>query len=154
MQRDGPPASSVRLPGLVVAGAALLVALLTLTPAGGEGWAWGAPLVELRWYLGGLGSDAVRLQLLGNLLLLAPLATAAVLRWPALRHSALLVPAAVATGAAVELLQLLLPLGRVVSPLDAALNATGAVATGLVVAALAACAERYRRTGFEAGARG
>jgi hypothetical protein len=30
--------------------------------------------------------------------------------------------------------QWLLPLGRVVSPLDAVLNATGAVAAGLVVA--------------------
>ncbi|RFU23208.1 VanZ family protein [Geodermatophilus marinus] len=151
MQRDRSPA---RFPGLVVAAAAGLVALLTLTPAGGAGWAWGAPLVELRWYLDGLGSDAVRLQLVGNLLLLAPLAAAAVLRWPALRSPAPLTAAAVATGAAVELLQLLLPLGRVVSPLDAALNAGGAVAVGLVVAALAACAERYRRPGIEAGVRG
>jgi hypothetical protein len=36
------------------------------------------------------------------------------------------------------LLQWTLPLGRVVSPVDALLNATGAVITGLVVARLAA----------------
>jgi hypothetical protein len=37
-------------------------------------------------------------------------------------------------GAGIELLQWALPLGRVVSPLDAVLNATGAIATGLLVA--------------------
>ena len=122
--------------GTVVALAA--VAALTLLPAGSGGWEWGAPAVELRWYLTGLESRATLLQLLGNLLLLAPLAVVAVLRWPALRSPAVLVAAALATGAAIETLQWALPLGRVVSPLDALLNATGAVVAGLLVAALAA----------------
>jgi VanZ family protein len=43
-----------------------------------------------------------------------------------------LLPAAVATGASIELLQWALPLGRVVSPVDVLLNACGAVAVGLV----------------------
>ncbi|MBW0117977.1 VanZ family protein [Pseudonocardia abyssalis] len=38
-------------------------------------------------------------------------------------------------GAAIELLQWLLPLGRVVSPVDALLNAAGAVLAGLLVVA-------------------
>ena len=117
--------------GTVVALAA--VAALTLLPAGSGGWDWGSPAVELRWYLTGLGSRATVLQLLGNLLLLAPLAAVAVLRWPALRSPAVLLAAALATGAAIETLQWALPLGRVVSPLDALLNATGAVAAGLLV---------------------
>jgi hypothetical protein len=40
---------------------------------------------------------------------------------------------ALAVGTGIELLQWALPLGRVVSPLDAVLNATGAVAVGLLV---------------------
>ena len=78
--------------------AASAVAWLILTPAGGSGWAWGAPLTELRWDATGLDSEATVLQLVGNLL-----------QWA-------------------------LPLGRVVSPIDATLNATGALAGGLVVA--------------------
>jgi hypothetical protein len=38
-----------------------------------------------------------------------------------------------AAGRGIELLQWALPLGRVVSPVDAALNATGAVVAGLLV---------------------
>ncbi|HET6391670.1 MAG TPA: VanZ family protein [Blastococcus sp.] len=110
-----------------------VVVALTLLPDG-NGWTWGAPLTELRWYATGLDSTATVLQLVGNLLLLAPLAVLAVLRWPALRAPGRLVLASGATAAAIELLQWLLPLGRVVSPLDALLNATGAVLTGLVVA--------------------
>jgi glycopeptide antibiotics resistance protein len=114
--------------------AALAVAWLTLTPAGGSGWAWGAPLTELRWYATGLDSEATVLQLVGNLLLLVPLAVLAVLRRPRLGTPPRLAALAVAAGAGIELLQWALPLGRVVSPVDAALNATGAVAAGLVVA--------------------
>ncbi|SNR81867.1 hypothetical protein SAMN04488107_0028 [Geodermatophilus saharensis] len=55
----------------------------------------------------------------------------------------MLVAVAVATGAAIETLQWALPLGRVVSPLDALLNATGAVAAGLLVSGLSAVAARY-----------
>jgi VanZ family protein len=44
---------------------------------------------------------------------------------------------ALASGTAIELLQRVLPLGRVVSPLDALLNATGAVVAGLLVAVMA-----------------
>ncbi|SNS17572.1 VanZ like family protein [Geodermatophilus pulveris] len=117
--------------------AALAVAWLTLTPAGGSGWEWGAPLTELRWYATGLDSEATRLQLLGNLLLLVPLSVLAVLRWPALGTPGRLLPLALAAGAGIELLQWALPLGRVVSPVDAALNATGAVVTAAVVALVA-----------------
>jgi hypothetical protein len=114
--------------------AALAVAWLTLTPAGGSGWAWGAPLTELRWYATGLASEATVLQLVGNLVLLVPLAVLAVLRRPRLGTPPRLAALAVAAGAGIELLQWALPLGRVVSPVDAALNATGAIAAGLVVA--------------------
>jgi glycopeptide antibiotics resistance protein len=114
--------------------AALAVVWLTLTPAGGSGWAWGAPLTELRWYATGLDSEATLLQLVGNLLLLVPLAVLAVLRRPRLGTPPRLAALAVAAGTGIELLQWALPLGRVVSPVDAALNATGAVAAGLVVA--------------------
>ncbi|TFV80809.1 VanZ family protein [Blastococcus sp. CT_GayMR20] len=116
--------------GLVVAAAA--VALLTLLPAG-RGWAWGAPLSEIRWYVSGWDSPTAMLQLTGNLVLLAPLAALAVFRWPALASPYRLAAAALGAGAQIELLQWLLPLGRVVSPLDALLNATGALVTGLVV---------------------
>jgi glycopeptide antibiotics resistance protein len=112
--------------------AAAVVALLTLLPTG-RGWAWGAPLSEVRWYVSGWDSPTAMLQLTGNLVLLAPLAALAVLRWPALGSPSRLAGAALAAGAGIELLQWLLPLGRVVSPLDALLNATGALVTGLVV---------------------
>ncbi len=124
--------------------AALAVAWLTLTPAGGSGWAWGAPLTELRWYATGLDSETTVLQLVGNLLLLVPLAVLAVLRRPRLGTPPRLAALAVAAGAGIELLQWALPLGRVVSPVDAALNATGAVVAGLLVA-LVACPPRQRR---------
>jgi hypothetical protein len=123
------------VPGAAVALAALPVVLVTLSPAG-EGWAWADPLSELRWYLGGLESPSVLLQLVGNLLLLAPLAVLAVLRWPGLRSPALLAAAGLAAGTAVEVLQWALPLGRVVSPVDALLNATGALAGGLLAVAV------------------
>ena len=73
------------------------------------------------------------LQLAGNLALLFPLAVLAVLRRPRLGTPPRLAALAVAAGAGIELLQWALPLGRVVSPVDAALNATGALAGGLVV---------------------
>lgn len=120
-----------------LAGAAAVVVLLTLVPDGG-GWTWGAPLAELRWYATGLGSTGTVLQLVGNLLLLAPLAVLAVLRWPALHAPGRLVLASGATAGGIELLQWLLPLGRVVSPLDALLNAAGAIAAGGLVLLLRA----------------
>ncbi|MGY1732135.1 VanZ family protein [Geodermatophilus sp. SYSU D01045] len=113
-----------------------VVAALTLLPTGDGGWAWGSPAVEAHWYLSGLDSRATVRQLLGNLLLLTPAAALAVLRFPALRRPAALAGAAVTAGAAIEVLQWLLPLGRVVSPLDALLNAAGALAAGLLVIAL------------------
>jgi glycopeptide antibiotics resistance protein len=118
-----------------LAGAAAVVAALTLLPDG-RGWSWGAPLSELQWYATGWDSPTAMLQLFGNLALLAPLAALAVFRWPELATPRRLVAAAVPVGAGIELLQWALPLGRVVSPLDALLNATGAVLTGLVVAGL------------------
>jgi glycopeptide antibiotics resistance protein len=96
----------------------------------------GAPLTELHWYATGWDSQTAMLQLIGNLALLAPLAALAVFRWPALATPYPLVAAAVAVAAGIELLQWALPLGRVVSPVDALLNATGAVLIGLAVAAL------------------
>jgi hypothetical protein len=122
--------------------AALVAALagvtqLTLLPTG-RGWSWGAPMSELQWYATGWSSETAMLQLFGNLALLGPLAALAVLRWPALSAPRRLAVAAVAAGGTVELLQWVLPLGRVVSPLDALLNATGAVLVGLVVARLRA----------------
>jgi glycopeptide antibiotics resistance protein len=118
-----------------VAAALSAVALLTLTPTG-RGWAWGAPLAEARWYVAGWDSGTAMLQLVGNLALLVPLATLAVLRWPVLSDLRRLAAASLAGGAAVELLQWALPLGRVVSPLDALLNAAGAVIAGLLAARL------------------
>src|SRR3954454_14022383 len=122
-----------RLLTLGLLAASALVALLTLMPEG-SGWAWGSPLLELRWYATGLGSEETDLQLVGNLLLLAPLSALAVLRWPALGRWTRLTSAGLATGTTIELLQRLLPLGRVVSPMDAVLNASGAVVAGLVTA--------------------
>ena len=112
-----------------LAAAAALVALLTLLPQGGA-TAWGAPVDELRWYAGALTSEATLLQLAGNLVLLAPLAVLAVLRWPALGTPRRLAAAAVGVAVGIELLQGLLPLGRVVSPVDAALNTVGALLAG------------------------
>jgi hypothetical protein len=140
---DGPGGAPVtpnrRILDAGLAAAVAGVALLTLLPTG-QGWSWGAPMVELQWYAAGRRSDTAMLQLVGNLVLLGPLAALAVLRWPALAAPRRLAAASVAEGAAVELLQWTLPLGRVVSPVDALLNASGAVLTGLVVARLATVA--------------
>jgi hypothetical protein len=87
----------------------------------------------VRWYLTGWDSPIAMLQLTGSLVLLTPLAALAVLRWPALASPGRLAITAVAAAAGIELLEWLLPLGRVVSPLDALLNATGALVTGLIV---------------------
>ena len=122
--------------GAALTGSLLLVALLTLSPTGADSWAWGDPATELSWYAGAAHSGTVATQLVGNLVLLAPSALLAVLRWPALRHPVPLVTAALAAGASIELLQWALPLGRVVSPVDALLNATGAVVVGLVTGAV------------------
>ncbi|SDD24210.1 hypothetical protein SAMN05660690_3755 [Geodermatophilus telluris] len=127
--------SGRRLPlGAGLALALAVVAALTLVPEG-SGWAWGAPGAELRWYLTGLASPATLLQLVGNLLLLAAPAALAVRLWPGLAAAGRLAAVALATGGAIEGLQLLLPLGRVVSPVDALLNAVGAVLVGAIVAA-------------------
>ena len=53
--------------------------------------------------------------------------------WPEAGRTGSLAALAIGAAAGIELLQWLLPLGRVVSPLDAALNAGGAVAAGLLV---------------------
>jgi hypothetical protein len=127
------------LAGLAAVGA------VTLLPTG-SGWAWGAPLTELRWYASGLDSGATLLQLTGNLALLVVPAALAVLAWPGLGRPLPLALAAVSTGAAIEVLQWALPLGRVVSPVDAALNALGAVAAGLAVTAVRNCSPRSRCT--------
>ena len=118
----------------VLLGVAVTVAAaLTLTPEG-TGWAWGSPLVELRWYAAGLDSGATVVQLVGNLGLLVVPAALGVLLWPPLGRPAVLAGVALAVGTGIEMLQFLLSIGRVVSPLDAALNAVGAVAAGLLVA--------------------
>ncbi len=52
------------------------------------------------------------------------------IRWPALVSPRRLAAAAVAVAVGIELLQWLLPLGRVVCPVDAALNAAGVLLAG------------------------
>ena len=118
--------------GGLLAASVLVVGLLTLLPAG-VGWAWGSPAAELHWYATSLDSRTAMLQLIGNLGLLATPAALAVVLWPGLASPLRLTAAALTSGAAIELLQWALPLGRVVSPLDALLNATGALAAGLLV---------------------
>ena len=127
---------------------ALVVALATLTPEG-AGWSWGDPATELRWYTTGLGDPDTLLQLVGNLGLLAPCAALAVLRWPALRPTGRLVPAAVAVAVGIEALQWTLPLGRVVSPLDAGLNALGALLAAQAALVLASVRRRTGSTGLD-----
>ncbi len=122
-------------------GAALAaVAVLTLRPDG-AGWAWGSPAAELHWYAAGLDSEATMLQLIGNLSLLVVPAALVVLLWPSLGRPSRLAVLALAADAGIELLQWVLSLGRVVSPLDAGLNAAGAIAAGLLAARL----HRFRR---------
>ena len=120
---------SPRWTGAALAATAALVVLATLLPQGGS-TAWAAPVEEVRWYATGLSSETTLLQLVGNLLLLAPLAVLAGIRWPALASPRRLAAAALAAAVGIELLQWLLPLGRVVSPVDAVLNAAGAVLAG------------------------
>ncbi|MGY2078830.1 VanZ family protein [Modestobacter sp. SYSU DS0657] len=136
---------------LGLAGVLLLVALVTLTPAAAGVTSWADPVAELRWYATAAERPGVAVQLVGNLLLLAPAAVLAVLRWPALRPPARLGTVAVAAGAAIELLQWQLPLGRVVSPVDAALNAAGAVVAGLLTAGLLAALADSRIPAGSAG---
>ena len=134
-----PPAAPVDRSGqrlLLAGGLALsfaVVAALTLVPEG-SGWAWGAPRTELHWYLSGLTSPATFLQLVGNLLLLGVPAALAVRLRPGLASPGRLAAVALTAGGTIEALQLLLPLGRVVSPVDALLYAIGAVLVGLLVA--------------------
>ena len=132
-RRPSPSGATTRALGeLLLGGALLVVAALTLTQQG-TGWTWGSPLTELRWYATGLDSpDTVR-QLLGNLGLLVVPAVLAVLLWPETGRTDRLARLSIAAGAGIEVLQWSLPLGRVVSPLDAVLNALGAVAAGLLV---------------------
>src|SRR3954447_308452 len=137
------PASGPALP-IALAAALAAVAVLTLRP-GGTGWAWGSPVEEAAWYLTGLDSAGTVLQLVGNLGLLAVPGALAVLRWPGLARPDRLVLTAAAAGTGIELLQWALPLGRVVSPLDALLTATGAVAAGLLAAVAAQPPHRLRR---------
>jgi hypothetical protein len=129
---DERPGADRRALNTALLAAVGIVAVLTLLPAG-SGYEWASPAAEIRWYAAGLGSERTLLQLLGNVVLLAVPAALAVLRWPALAQLPRLVAAAVAAAAGIELLQFLLPLGRVVSPLDALLNTTGAVVAGLLV---------------------
>ncbi|WP_369054434.1 VanZ family protein [Kineococcus terrestris] len=129
--RRSAPVRSAGPAGLLVL-ALVGAAAVTLRPVG-DGWSWGAPVAEVAWYLGGLGSPATLRQLVGNVLLLAPAAAGAVLLAPRLGTARLLVPLALGAASSIELLQRVLPLGRVVSPADAVLNAAGAVLAGLVV---------------------
>ena len=95
-QRSNMPGRGRDAACLLLLASLAAVAVLTLSPAG-TGWAWGAPLEELRWYAA-LSTDA-RTELLGNLLLLAPAAAASVLLWPRLGEQPHLIRAAVADGA-------------------------------------------------------
>src|SRR4051794_13038812 len=103
---------------LAMAASVAAVVLITLTPRG-SGWAWGSPVDEARWYLTGLDSPATMLQLAGNLLLLVVPFGLAAGRWAALGRLRLLAAVSLAAGSTIEFLQWALPLGRVVSPLDA-----------------------------------
>jgi len=141
-----------RLLSLALAAALAVVAALTLLPQGG-GWAWGSPVGELRWYATGLDSRTTLLQLVGNLGLLTAPAVVAVARRPELGRPAVLVAVALATGTAIELLQWALPLGRVVSPLDALLNATGAVVAGLLSRSYSSASRRRGRPAARSAAR-
>ena len=129
---DGPGASSRAWHVLGLLASLVLTALAALTSKG-TGWEWGDPLTELRWYTSGLDSPSTLVQLVGNLALIALPAAFAVRLWPALRPLPRLVGASLAAGAAIEVLQFLLPIGRVVSPLDALLNAVGAIVAALLV---------------------
>ena len=124
-----------------LAGALTVVAMVTLTPEG-TGWSWGDPLTELRWYATAPDSAATMLQLMGNLSLLVLPAALAVLLWPTLGRPRRIAAAALAAGAGIEVLQWVLPLGRVVSPVDAVLNAVGAVAAALLVGGVARSSRR------------
>ena len=108
----GPKTSARATLQALLAAALLAVAVLTWTPEG-TGWSWGSPVTELSWYASGLDSAATLQQLLGNLGLLVVPAALAVLLWPSLGRPSRLVAAALGTGAVIELLQWLLPLGRV-----------------------------------------
>lgn len=127
----GPPARLASAAALLLSLGA--VAVLTLSPAG-AGWAWGAPLQELQWYAA--LSEQARTQLVGNVLLLTPAAAAATLLWPQLAARPYLPGWAIAAGVTIEVLQWLLPIGRVVSPVDALLNAAGAAAAAYATAHL------------------
>lgn len=131
-------ASAVRGPERLLTAVALLLSLgavasLTLSSAG-TGWAWGAPLQELQWYAALSGQ--ARTQLVGNVLLLTPAAAAATLLWPQLAARPYLPGWTIAAGVTIEVLQWLLPIGRVVSPVDALLNAAGAAAAAFATAHL------------------
>ena len=132
MEPSTRPVADRRLLAAGLGAALAVVAVLTLLPEG-TGSAWGSPAAELRWYLTGLDSPATTRQLVGNLGLLTAPAVPAVLLWPRLGHPPALATAALAAGTAIELLQWALPVGRVVAPLDALLNAVGAVLVGLLV---------------------
>jgi VanZ like family len=113
----------------------LLAGVATLTPEG-TGWRWGNPLTDVWWYATGFGSAATMVQLFGNLALLAPPAAFVVRIWPRLARPAVLAAVAVAAGVSIETLQWLLAIGRVVSPVDALLNAAGAVLAAAAVVRL------------------
>jgi hypothetical protein len=74
-----------------------------------------------------------------------------VLRWPRPGTPPQLAVLSVAAVGGIELLQWALPLGRVVSPVDAALNATGAVIAGLLVALAAGRPARHRLVRLSGG---
>lgn len=80
------------------------------------------------------GSDVVTVhdmtsvwQLVGNLVMLAPLGALAPLRWPWLRSMGRVVLVAVAAACGIELVQWVFDLGRAVTTDDALVNALGAV---------------------------
>ena len=119
----------------------LLVATVTLTPVG-IGWAWADPVDELRWYLADPTAPSVLTQWGGNVLLLVVPAACAVHVWPQLGRPGTAMAVAATSASAIELAQWLLPLGRVVSPLDAVLNTAGAVAAAMTVHFLSSGAQK------------
>ena len=123
--------------GAVLLSCLAVIALITLLPRG-TGWAWADPKTEIGWYLRDPWGPTAFIQWFGNLVLLTVPVGLATAWWP--NRAGLVLGAAATTAVAIETLQGLLPLGRVVSTVDAGLNVLGAVL--MVAGVLTICALR------------
>ncbi|SDO33055.1 VanZ like family protein [Klenkia soli] len=121
--------------GSVLLACLAAIALITLLPRG-TGWAWADPASEIAWYLHNPWGPTAFTQWFGNLVLLTVPAALATVWWPG--RVRLVVGVAALTAVAIETLQRLLPLGRVVSVVDVGLNVVGAVLVVIGVLAIRA----------------